>query len=141
MINAEELKKFKEKSDKALNHQGLVGHFDHYGIKVPGGLAYEKAREGYGELYNEVVLSNRRIATLVGHEVIELIEQKPEEEITQMFIEHTAYRVDNFEKEKAKFEDFVAEFKFGKTEGFKVMLDNLIIEIRNNNLKDSKGDI
>jgi hypothetical protein len=141
MINAEELKRFKEKTDMALSQLGLVVHFDHYGVKVPGGKVYEEARDGYGELYNEVVLSNRRVATLVGEDVIELLEPKDDEVIDEIFVEHTAYWVDDFKQEKSKFSAFEAEFKFGKTEGFKVVLDGIIVEIRNNTLVDSKGDV
>jgi hypothetical protein len=141
MITASQFDDYKRRSDKIVETFSFDAIFDHYGVKAPNASLYDELCERYGTKTNEVILSNRRVATVVGDGgVFEILEPKKDEYIKDVFIDHISYRTTKFETAKKTFEKILAEFDFGQTKGIKVEIDGIIIEIRNDKLTESSVD-
>jgi hypothetical protein len=141
MIDNNELDLFKDKADIISETLGFDLSFDHFGIKTSTSNEYERVKNDFGKRYNEVFLNGRRISTLVGKEVVELIEPKPDEQISQMYIDHVSYMAGDYVKVRDSINEVVSEFSFGKSKGFKIKREGVLLEIRNNTLLESKGDL
>jgi hypothetical protein len=117
--------------------------FNHYGIQAKDANAYLKEINSIGPALSEVVFSGRRISTVMSTVgVLEILEPKTDQVVTETAIDHIAYICPDIEELKKTYtSEIISSFDVGGTHGFKISpAKGIVIELRNNSILDSVDD-
>jgi hypothetical protein len=142
MIETSKLLEYKKLAESAFPGFTKL-EFNHYGIQAKDTSAYLMEVEATGPALSEVVFSGRRISTVMSTVgVLEILEPKTNQIVTETAIDHIAYLCPSIDELKKTYtSEFISSFDVGGTHGFKISpAKGIVIEFRNNNILDSVND-